>query len=122
MAQLSDPLIFQRLTRLVRRYALSQEAEEDLGDIRAYYLARASARTTRYVMREITKAMGFLASTPGAGHSREDLTDDPVKFWPDFSYLIIYDPANSADRRRTLAARRPGPQNPAEKAHPATLT
>jgi plasmid stabilization system protein ParE len=71
----------------------SQEAEEDLGDIRAYYLARASARTTRYVMREITKAMGFLARTPGAGHSREDLTDDPVKFWPDVS-----------------------------KAHPATLT
>ncbi|MFZ0210363.1 MAG: type II toxin-antitoxin system RelE/ParE family toxin [Roseiarcus sp.] len=77
----------------MRRYALSQEAEQDLGDIRAYYLARASARTTRYVMREITKAMGFLASTPGAGHSREDLTDAPVKFWPVFSYLIIYDPA-----------------------------
>ena len=37
--------------------------------------------------------MAFLAITPGAGHSRENLTDEPVKFWPVFSYLIIYDPA-----------------------------
>ena len=86
----------------MRRYALSQEAEEDLGDIRAYYLARASARTTRYVMREITKAMGFLASTPGAGHSREDLTDDPVKFWPVFSTRPL---SRSASRACCTGAR-----------------
>jgi toxin ParE1/3/4 len=77
----------------VKRYALSPEAEQDLGDIRTYYLEQAGARTTRYVMREITKAMQFIGGTPGAGHRREDLTDDPVKFWPVFSYLIIYDPA-----------------------------
>ncbi len=34
----------------------------------------------------------FLGNTPGAGHLREDLTDEPVKFWSVFSYLIIYDP------------------------------
>ena len=28
-----------------------------------------------------------------ARFSREDLTDDPVKFWPVFCYLMIYDPA-----------------------------
>jgi antitoxin ParD1/3/4/toxin ParE1/3/4 len=26
------------------------------------------------------------------GHVREDLTDEPVKFWPVNSYLIVYDP------------------------------
>lgn len=26
------------------------------------------------------------------GHLREDLTDEKVKFWPVFSYLIVYDP------------------------------
>jgi hypothetical protein len=31
-------------------------------------------------------------------------------------------PSHSADRRRARAARGPGHQNPAEKAHPATLT
>jgi len=30
---------------------------------------------------------------PGLGHSRIDLTNDPVKFWRVFSYFVIYDPA-----------------------------
>ena len=46
----------------------------------------------RYVLGEIAKAFWFLAATPGAGHRREDLTDEPVKFWSVFSYLIVYDP------------------------------
>ena len=41
---------------------------------------------------EIRRGLQFLAATPGAGHSRDDLTDEPVKFWPAFSYLIVYDP------------------------------
>ena len=31
---------------------------------------------------------------PGIGHSREDLTDKPVKFSTVFLYLLIYDPAS----------------------------
>jgi antitoxin ParD1/3/4/toxin ParE1/3/4 len=26
------------------------------------------------------------------GHLREDLTDEPVRFWSLFSYVIVYDP------------------------------
>jgi toxin ParE1/3/4 len=74
-------------------YILSPEAEQDLLEIRAYYLTQANARVTRYVMSEITRAFRFLAATPGAGHVRADLTDEPVKFWSVFSYLIAYDPA-----------------------------
>lgn len=51
------------------RYRLSPEAQGDLEDIK-----------------------GYLAAHPGAGHSRSDLTSEPVKFWPVFSYLIVYDP------------------------------
>jgi antitoxin ParD1/3/4 len=29
---------------------------------------------------------------PGQGHTRKDLTDLPVLFWPVGSYLIVYDP------------------------------
>ena len=36
--------------------------------------------------------MEFLSGRPDAGHSRRDLTSEPVKFWQVFSYLIIYDP------------------------------
>jgi len=44
-------------------------------------------------LQEITAAFRLLASHPEAGHLRQDLTPLPVKFWPVFSYLIVYDPA-----------------------------
>ncbi len=78
---------------MAKRYILSTPAKQDFRAIRAYYLEEADARVARYVIGEITKALRFLATTPGAGHVREDLTDEPVKFWPVFSYLIVYDPA-----------------------------
>jgi plasmid stabilization system protein ParE len=33
-----------------------------------------------------------LAAMPGGGHWRLDLTDEPVKFFPIYSYLIVYRP------------------------------
>ena len=33
-----------------------------------------------------------LAERPGLGHSREDLTNRPLRFWSVFSYLVVYDP------------------------------
>ncbi len=74
-----------------RRYILSEPAVHDLDLIKAYLVEHASVAVSRYVMREIRDALLFLASQPGVGHMREDLTDQPVKFWPVFSYLIIYD-------------------------------
>lgn len=74
------------------RYDLSAEAQTDLQDIKEYYLRHADRRVARYVLGEITRAFRFLAATPGAGHLREDLTDEPVKFWTVFSYMIVYDP------------------------------
>jgi plasmid stabilization system protein ParE len=38
------------------------------------------------------KRIAFLAGTPGAGHRRKDLTDEDVKFFPVYSYLIVYRP------------------------------
>jgi len=34
----------------------------------------------------------FLAGSPSAGHWRKDLTDQAVKFFPVYSYLIVYRP------------------------------
>ena len=75
------------------RYRLSPEAQGDLTDIKQYLMGEGRARLARYVLGEIRAGLQFLAANPGAGHSREDLTDEPVKFWPVFSYLIVYDPA-----------------------------
>ena len=77
---------------MAQRYILAPEAQQDLQEIRDYYLEKAGARVARQALGEITHALRFLAATPGAGHRREDLTDEPVKFWPVFAYLTVYDP------------------------------
>lgn len=78
---------------MARGYILSPEAQRDIEAIRAYYLESAGAKVARYVLGEIAAGFRALASAPGIGHFRDDLTDEPVRFWPVFSYLIIYDPA-----------------------------
>ncbi len=74
-------------------YILSPESKDDLREIRDYLASQAGRRLARYVLQEITAAFRLLASHPEAGHFRGDLTPLPVKFWPVFSYLIVYDPA-----------------------------
>jgi antitoxin ParD1/3/4/toxin ParE1/3/4 len=36
--------------------------------------------------------MRRLAEAPGLGHLRDDLTDEPLRFWAVYSYLIVYRP------------------------------
>jgi len=40
----------------------------------------------------IRERIVFLARNPGAGHRRKDLTDSSVRFFPVYSYLIVYRP------------------------------
>lgn len=47
--------------------------------------------TTR-IESAIRDRIVLLARTPGAGHWRRDLTEQPVKFFPIYSYLIVYRP------------------------------
>lgn len=73
------------------RYRLSAEAETDLDDIKRYLLEQGGVRLARDVLHEIRDTLRFLAAHPGAGHGRDDLTDEPMKFWSVFSYMIVYD-------------------------------
>lgn len=74
-------------------YVLTPEARDDLREIRDYLVSQGGRRLARYVLQDITGAFRLLASRSGIGHLRQDLTPLPVKFWPVFSYLIVYDPA-----------------------------
>lgn len=74
-------------------YRLSPEAEMDLDEIADYLFLQGGAPLVRHVLSALEAAMLVLADMPGAGHQRKDLTDEEVKFWPVFSYLIVYDPA-----------------------------
>lgn len=76
----------------MRGYVLSSEAQEDLRTIRQHYPESAGVGVTRYVLGEIARAMQLIAETPGIGHARADLTNHAVKFWPVFSYFIVYEP------------------------------
>lgn len=78
---------------MARRHTLSFEATHDLIDIRSHLTATANVQVARHVLAQIRQALSLLATNPGAGHSRTDLTDLPVRFWPVFSYLVVYDPA-----------------------------
>lgn len=76
----------------MKRCVLTKSAERDLDKIKSYLAEKAGPTITRRVMKEIRTALNLVGSQPGAGHLREDLTSRPVKFWPVYSYLIVYDP------------------------------
>jgi antitoxin ParD1/3/4 len=76
----------------MRRYTLAPEAAFDLVKIWRYLKKKASIEIAEKVERAIREKIVFLASVPGAGHWRRDLTDESVRFFAVYSYLIVYRP------------------------------
>ena len=74
------------------RYVLAPEAAFDLVQIWRYIGKQSSFRIADRVEAVIRDKIIFLAGSPGAGHWRKDLTDQAVKFFPVYSYLIVYRP------------------------------
>ena len=74
----------------MKTYILSPEATEDLSDIKKYLLLEAGVVATRRVMSKINAQLKFLNRNPGIGHRRADLSPMSLRFYPVFSYLVIY--------------------------------
>ncbi len=74
------------------RYVLAPEAASDLVEIWRCIKKQSSIETADRVESVIRERIVFLSKTPGAGHWRKNLTDEPVKFFPVYSYLIVYRP------------------------------
>jgi toxin ParE1/3/4 len=75
----------------VRRFVLTHVAQADIRDILDFLKTESPAATVR--VRSVPReAMRLLAERPGIGHLRTDLADETVRFWPVFSYLVIYRP------------------------------
>ena len=70
----------------------SPEARLDLLEIWEH-IAQDNLDAADRVEQEIEHAVSMLVRNPELGHLRRDLTSKPVRFWPIYSYLIIYDPA-----------------------------
>ncbi|MGA8274145.1 MAG: type II toxin-antitoxin system RelE/ParE family toxin [Candidatus Sulfotelmatobacter sp.] len=77
---------------MTRRYFLAPEAALDLVQIWRYIKNRSSVETANRIESVIREKIASLAVSPGAGHWRKNLTDEAVKFFPVYSYLIVYRP------------------------------
>ena len=77
---------------MTRRYVLAPEAALDLVQIWRYNNKLGSIEIANHVESVIRSKIVFLAASPGAGHWRRNLTTEAVKFFPVYSYLIVYRP------------------------------
>lgn len=75
-----------------RRYILSPEAALDLVQIWRYVKKKSGREMADRVESAVRKKIVRIAATPGIGHWRKDLTDEPVQFFPVYSFLIVYLP------------------------------
>jgi plasmid stabilization system protein ParE len=76
---------------VIASYVLTPEAQAHIDEIGSH-IAQDNVDAALKVYDAFEKAFGLLAQRPGLGHSREDLTDRPLRFWSVFSYLVVYDP------------------------------
>lgn len=72
-------------------YAFHPEALSDLIDIWEF-IAENNINAADHVIEEIHTALRSLASAPGQGRHRFDLTSRPLRFWRVRNYLIAYMP------------------------------
>jgi toxin ParE1/3/4 len=91
-------------------FTLSRKAEIALESIISYTATQFGARQAKRLLSEFEETFANLARMPGMGHKREDLTDQPLRFWPLHSFLIAYIP----DATPLWIARIFGPQQIAE--------
>jgi plasmid stabilization system protein ParE len=72
------------------RYVLTSSAVEDLRQIMAYLATEASEEIAQRIEQKLFACFEDLATNPGLGHRRSDLTERPVVFFPVYPYLVIY--------------------------------
>ena len=70
-------------------YLLVPEARNDLFEI-LDYIANDSIDSALRVHDRFLEIFTLLGENPNIGHLREDLTSRPVRFFPVYSYLVIY--------------------------------
>jgi toxin ParE1/3/4 len=74
------------------RYVFAPEAAFDLVQIWRHIQKQSSVAMADRVEGVIREKIVFLAGNSGAGHWRKNLTDEAVKFFPVYSYLVVYRP------------------------------
>ncbi len=86
-------------------FVLSPAAAADIEDI-ASFLDDHASHATDSVLTALRGSMTRLAERPGLGHLREDLADEPLRFYAVWSYLVIYRVAARVEIVRVIHAAR----------------
>jgi toxin ParE1/3/4 len=76
-------------------FQLTPAASAHVDAIGDFIAERSGVAAAIQVLDALDDAFVQLANMPEMGHTREDLTEQPVKFWSVYSYLITYDPSSS---------------------------
>ncbi|NOT31717.1 MAG: type II toxin-antitoxin system RelE/ParE family toxin [Planctomycetes bacterium] len=81
-------------TGLSEPFVLGERARRDLRAISSFLEAESGPQRARSVVIELGRVFRMLALLPGAGHPRDDLSQDPeLRFWSVHSYLVAFLPA-----------------------------
>ena len=76
---------------MTARYRLTPRAREGFHRIAAYVDENFGSIASARVVDDLARAFQLLATNPGIGHLREDLTaDEEVRFWAVGPTLIAY--------------------------------
>ncbi len=72
-------------------YVVAPAAQDDLLTIWHYYAEEVGdPDLADRMVGEIVAGFHALATTPGIGHLRSDLSEEPLRFWAIRKYLIVY--------------------------------
>ena len=72
-------------------FLIAPAARIDLREIWDYYAVELqNPRTADRIRDEIFKGFRKLVKSPGIGHFRQDLADEPLRFWLVRRFLIVY--------------------------------
>ncbi len=82
-------------------YQISAEAQDDLFEIWRR-ISQDSVDLANRIEGEFYSVFESLARMPRQGHTRKDLTNRPVLFFPLYSFLVVYQP--DATPLRIMAA------------------
>ena len=90
----------------MKRYILAPKAKEDLEEV-LFFIATDTIEAALRVDERFREVFRFLGENPMAGHTRSDLTNRPLRFFPVHSYLVAYIPyTHPVEIARILSATR----------------
>jgi plasmid stabilization system protein ParE len=66
----------------MKGFVLTPPAQQDLAEIKRFLRDSSGPEIARSVLNNFRRALALVDRSLGLGHVREDLTNQPLRFWP----------------------------------------